>query len=51
MMALPRVLLTSHLLGRPMGNPFDMPEKINILTQAVDLLTNADKNGTIADAQ
>ncbi|MCF6248846.1 MAG: hypothetical protein L3J69_16035 [Desulfobacula sp.] len=49
MMSLPRVLLTPHLLGRPMGNPFDETGRISILNRAIDLLETAKNNGTIVD--
>ncbi len=51
MMSLPRVLLTSHLLGRPLGNPFDEKGQADILKQAIDLLENATANGTVVDYQ
>lgn len=49
MMALPRVLLTPELMGRPLGNPFDKARQKNILGQALALLETATQNGTILD--
>ncbi len=47
MMALPRVLLTPELMGRPLGDPFDKSRQKTILKQALALLEDAEKNGTI----
>ena len=47
MMSLPRVLLTSQLLGRPMGSPFEKEQHLNYLSTAVQLLETASENGTI----
>ncbi len=49
MMSLPRVLLTPELLGRPFGTPFDEKRQTHILKTALDLLENADQNGTVKD--
>jgi len=49
MMSLPRVLLTPHLLGRPLGSPFDEKLQIKILKAALQLLETAKVNGTIQD--
>lgn len=49
MMSLPRVLLTNNLLGRVLGNPFDEDSQKKVLTQALSLLREATKNGTIAE--
>ncbi len=51
MMSLPRVLLTPHLLGRPMGNPFDEKGQTDLLKQAIDLFESATANGTVVDYQ
>ncbi|MCP3874905.1 MAG: hypothetical protein GY699_17355 [Desulfobacteraceae bacterium] len=47
MMSLPRVLLTSQLLGRPMGGPYDNEKQSKILTAAIQLLETSKRNGTI----
>jgi len=47
MMSLPRVLLVSQLLGRPLGNPFDKEIQTDILTKAFKLLEKANRNGTV----
>jgi len=49
MMSLPRVLLTSELLGRPLGSPFEEKLQIRILNAALQLLEKADRNKTIQD--
>jgi len=49
MMSLPRVLLTSELLGRPLGSPFEEKLQIRILNAAIQLLEKADRNKTIQD--
>lgn len=49
MMSLPRVLLTNNLLGRVLGNPFDEDSQKKVLRQALSLLREATKNGTIAE--
>lgn len=48
-MALPRVLLTRELLGRPMGNPFDRDRQTAVLEAALGLLETAEENGTIQE--
>ena len=50
MMALPRVLLTPELMGRPLGDPFDKARRKTILKQALALLESASKNGTIRNS-
>ncbi len=49
MMSLPRVLLMPHLLGRPLGSPFDEKLQIKVLKAALKLLETAGRNGTIQD--
>jgi len=46
-MALPRVLLTHELLGRPFGRPFDSERQTEVLEAALDLLEDATANGDI----
>lgn len=49
MMSLPRVLLTAHLLGRPMGSPFDRAGQDDILRKALSLLESATANATVKE--
>lgn len=49
MMSLPRVLLTPHLLGRPMGSPGDIATQTRILEHAFRLFETSRENGTIVD--
>ncbi len=48
-MSLPRVLVTPTLLGRPVGLPNDVDGQRAVLLAALDLLANAEGNGTIVD--
>lgn len=48
-MALPRVLLTRELMGRPMGSPFDKDRQHQVLTAALELLETATGNGDIRE--
>ena len=47
MMALPRVLLTPELLGRPIGPPFDRQRQYAVVSQALALLETATQNSTL----
>jgi len=47
MMSLPRVLVTSELVGRPLGDPFDNPRKEAIIQTALMLLETAEQNKVI----
>ena len=47
MMTLPRVLLTPHPMGRPIGPPENHEIQQKILRTALELLENANKVGTI----
>ncbi len=49
MMTLPRVVLTPHLMGRPIGPPGDRSRQRQTLEAALDLLREAPKAGTIVD--
>lgn len=51
MMALPRVLLTPELMGRPLGEPFNGRKHKDILMASLDLLMEAKINGTIENYQ
>ena len=49
MMTLPRVLITPHLMGRPLGAPGDKKRQTEILRAALALLQEADKVGTLRE--
>jgi len=46
-MHLPRVLLTSNLVGRPLGKPFDRTTQKNIILKGLNLLDGAQRSGTV----
>ena len=48
---LPRVLLTDHPMGRPIGPPGKSNDHRMVLEAAVDMLESARHNGTIAHFQ
>ncbi len=45
----PRVLLTRHVMGRPIGPPSDRNRQQQVLTAAVKLLAEATGAGTIVE--
>jgi hypothetical protein len=47
MMTLPRVLLTPHPMGRPLGPPKNEARQNETLLAALDLLETAEEVGTI----
>ena len=47
MMSLPRVVLTNNLLGRVFGHPHETDEQMRLITAALEVLLNSEKNGTI----
>jgi hypothetical protein len=47
MMTLPRVLLTPHLMGRPVGPPGDATRQRASLMAALALLESAQQAGTV----
>lgn len=47
-MAIPRLLLTHEVMGRPMGAPGERAGQTAVLEAALDLLENAEQNGTIS---
>ena len=49
MMTLPRVLLTPHLMGRPLGPPGDRKRQTQTIRAALSLLEKAEKAGAILD--
>jgi hypothetical protein len=49
MMTLPRVLLTPHIMGRPIGYPGDRESQHQTLLAALRLFENADGVGTIEE--
>ncbi len=46
-MHLPRVLLTPHLLGRPLGRPNDREIQMAVIQKGLALLETAKKSGTL----
>lgn len=48
-MALPRVLLTPHPMGRPLGAPGDRERQREVIMAALDLLGEAESGGTIVE--
>ena len=48
-MHLPRVLLTSNMVGRPLGKPFDRTTQKDIVLKGLDLLSKAQKSGTMVN--
>lgn len=46
-MSLPRVLLTDHPMGRPVGPPHAKEYQIEVVSAALSMLDNASKAGTI----
>ncbi|RMG95868.1 MAG: hypothetical protein D6708_02845 [Candidatus Dadabacteria bacterium] len=48
-MHLPRVLLTPHPLGRPLGAPGDRERQSQVLRAALDLLETAEANGALRE--
>lgn len=45
-MSVARLLLTHHLMGKPMGAPFDHDEHMRIISEALKLLEDAEGIGT-----
>jgi len=48
-MQLPRLLLTPHLMGRPVGAPGDKAGQRRTILAALDLLEKAEGGGTIVE--
>ena len=48
-MRLPRLLLTRHIMGRPLGPPGDAERQREVLRAALDLLQNAPGNGALVE--
>lgn len=48
-MALPRVVVTRHLLGRPIGPPNDAARHLHVLRAALALLDDAREGRTIVE--
>ena len=46
-MALPRLLLTPHVMGRPIGPPGDLKRQRETLEAALELLKQAERERTI----
>ncbi|MCP4690497.1 MAG: hypothetical protein GY859_20750 [Desulfobacterales bacterium] len=47
MMALPRTVLTPHLIGRPFGAPGDVYKQRAVVTAGLELLENATHGGAV----
>jgi hypothetical protein len=45
----PRVVLTPHWMGRPLGRPGDAATQRAVLLAALDLLENARENGALVE--
>lgn len=48
-MGLPRVVVTPHLMGRPLGAPWQQARQQEVLLAAFDLLAHAQQGKTIID--
>ena len=48
-MSVPRLVISPHPMGRPLGAPHDVERQTEILQAALDLLDNAEENGAIVD--
>ena len=48
-MTLPRVLITPHLMGRPLGAPGARVKQRKVILAALDLLESAQQVGTVVD--
>ena len=48
-MHLPRLLLTPHLMGRPVGAPGDKVGQRQTILAALELLEGAERGGTIVE--
>ena len=48
-MTLPRVVLTPHPMGRPLGAPGDKVRQREVILAALDLLENAQEMGTVVE--
>ena len=44
---MPRLLLTEHLMGRPLGAPHNKTRQREVIDAAIHLLENASEAGTI----
>lgn len=48
-MSVPRLVVTPHLMGRPLGMPGDRIRQSQVLAAALDLLEQASGNGAVVD--
>ena len=48
-MRLPRLLLTPHLMGRPLGPPGHVVRQKEVILAALKLLESAERGGTIVE--
>jgi hypothetical protein len=48
-LTLPRLLLTPHLMGRPLGSPGDVARQREVIIAALELLESTAQGGTIIE--
>jgi len=48
-MTLPRLVVTPHLMGRPIGLPYDQQRQMAVIRTALDLLEKATEGGTVVE--
>ncbi len=50
-MRAPRVLVTRHIMGRPLGAPHDEERQREVLRDALTLLAEAKQNGSVVERE
>lgn len=50
-MRAPRVLVTRHIMGRPLGAPHDVERQREVLRDALTLLAEANRNGSLVERE
>jgi hypothetical protein len=50
-LVLPRVVLTPHPLGRPLGPPGESEQQLKVLQAGLDLLENAKQGGVMVELE
>ncbi len=48
-MRAPRLLVTRHIMGRPLGAPWDTERQRRVILAALDLLASAKENRTVVE--
>ena len=48
-MRAPRVLVTRHIMGRPLGAPNDVERQRAVILDALKLLAEANRNGAVVE--